>query len=312
MSIAQIALCLGALFGIWAVIRTRYWYREGKKLQTSGYMTPPSTRLARWTYKAVANIGARILVGPVSVTNRDQCSFEGRGLVLPNHVIYPDFAVIAKTVPFSYRQLAAASQIQNPLFGTLAAWVGTVGVHVEGGKVQDGLGNAVVEAGSAVLKASKGSRLLVFPQGTLVFTGETPAESFRTGATRMVSNTLDAIGDEPFFVLAASIRYRRKRSEATWLQKILYPLGLKLIRTVRYKDILRDGEGKPILDANNKMQWVVPKKMVLYGADVLFTRIPARELPADPRQAIEHIRLRIADGLASLETRAGGKMLIAG
>ena len=88
MSAISIGLIVVAIaLAVFVGVRGYYWYCEGKKLQTSGYMTPASTKLARWTFKAVANVGTRLLVGPVTVIGRENSFYKGRGLVLPNHEI---------------------------------------------------------------------------------------------------------------------------------------------------------------------------------------------------------------------------------
>ena len=197
MSAISIGLIVVAIaLAVFVGVRGYYWYCEGKKLQTSGYMTPASTKLARWTFKAVANVGTRLLVGPVTVIGRENSFYKGRGLVLPNHVITHDFIVVGKTMPYGYRQLSKAAEIKNPVVATLAAWIGTVGVQVEGGKAQDGGGQAVVDTGAKIITASPGSRMLLFPQGMLTYTGDISPKTFRTGATRMLAKAASEINGE--------------------------------------------------------------------------------------------------------------------
>lgn len=309
MSALSIGLIVVAIaLAVFIGVRGYYWYCEGKKLQTSGYMTPASTKLARWTFKAVANIATRLLVGPVTVIGRENSFYKGRGLVLPNHVITHDFVVVGKTLPYGYRQLSKAAEIKHPVVATLAAWIGTVGVQVEGGKAQDGGGQAVVDTGAKILTASPGSRMLLFPQGTLLYDGDISPNTFRTGATRMLAKAASQINGEPLFVHPIAIHYKRNRSDATFLQKVAYALGLKLLRTYRYKDKQLNADGTPALDAEGKIQWTVKKSMVLYGATVVIGKpIPFADLPADPREAIECVRQRIEAQLAV----AQGKSLAA-
>lgn len=111
----------GLALGLFVLYRTAYWFNEGRKLQVSGYMTPPSTKLARWTFKLIANVGTRLLVGPVQVFGKENARFQRRALVLPNHIITWDFGVVGKAIPFSYRQLSKAAEIKNPIIATAAA-----------------------------------------------------------------------------------------------------------------------------------------------------------------------------------------------
>jgi 1-acyl-sn-glycerol-3-phosphate acyltransferase len=298
-----ILLCGAAALAVFALVRTVYWYLEGRKLQVSGYMTPPSTKLARWTFKAVANVGTRLLVGPVDVKGKENAQFKGRGLVLPNHMITWDFGVVGKAIPFSYRQLSKAAEIKNPVIATLAAWIGTVGVQVEGGKSQDGGGQAVVDTGARILAHSKGSRMLLFPQGMLVYSGDTSSKTFRTGASRMLTQAASSIGDDPLYALPVAIRYKTDKREATWLQRLLYPLGLKFVRTFRYSEKELGADGQPVIKENGKPSYV-KKSMVLYGAYVSIGKpIAYKDLPSDPRAAIECVRQSIETMLAEIDSR---------
>lgn len=292
-----------AALGVFALVRTVYWYLEGRKLQVSGYMTPPSTKLARWTFKAVANVGTRLLVGPVEVKGKENAQFKGRGLVLPNHMITWDFGVVGKAIPFSYRQLSKAAEIKNPVVATLAAWIGTVGVQVEGGKSQDGGGQAVVDTGARILTHSKGSRMLLFPQGMLVYSGDISSKTFRTGASRMLIQAAAATGDDPLYALPVAIRYKTDKREATWLQRLLYPIGLKLVRTFRYSEKEIGPDGQPVLNEEGKPSYV-KKSMVLYGAYVSIGKpIAYKDLPNDARAATECIRQSIETMLVEIDSR---------
>lgn len=275
--------------------RIYHWYQEGKKLQVSGYMTEGSTKIARWTFKAVCWVGTRLLVGPLWIRGQENTSYKGRGLVLPNHRITWDFGVVGKAIPYGYRQLSKAAEIKNPLVATLAAWIGTVGVQVEGGKSQDGAGKAIVETGAKILANSSGSRLLLFPQGKLFYTGNNDPETYRTGAARMMHRAAQLVGSEPLFVQPVGVHYITDKREATIFQRITYPLGLQLIRIFRYNDQAVDAEGKLVFTEEGKPVWdKKKKKMVLYGAVVVIGKpIPYADLPEDPREAIEYIRVRI-------------------
>jgi 1-acyl-sn-glycerol-3-phosphate acyltransferase len=283
--------------------RLYHWYKEGQKLQVSGYMTEGSTKIARWTFKAVCWVGTRLLVGPLWIRGQENTSYKGRGLVLPNHRITWDFGVVGKAVPYGYRQLSKAAEIKHPVIATLAAWIGTVGVQVEGGKSQDGSGNAIVETGAKILANSSGSRLLLFPQGKLFYDAKNEPASYRTGATRMMHRAAEIVGDDPLFVQPVGIHYITDKREATMFQRITYPLGLQLIRTFRYVDQAVDADGKPLFKDGKPVWDTKKKKMVLYGAVVVIGKpIPYADLPKDPREAIEYIRVRIVAAVEEAKT----------
>ena len=268
-----------------------YWGYQGRMLRHTGYMPPPSTRFARWFYKLACYIIAWASVGPVKVIGAENARFEGRGLVLPNHQVAPDFAVVGKVTPFSYRQIAKYNEIKNPVLSTLAAWIGTVGVQVEGGKLQGGGANAIVDAGAGILARSYGSRMLLFPQGKLVTSNELRKEDYRTGATRILNNTLAQIpADEPLWVLPMAIEYKRDPKDATFFHRVMQKLGMKWFRRWINWEWVENADG------TKRKSWY---SFTTYGATVVIGQpIDARTLPSDPRAAIDFICERTQELLA--------------
>ncbi|MBU6453933.1 MAG: 1-acyl-sn-glycerol-3-phosphate acyltransferase [Cyanobacteria bacterium REEB67] len=280
--------CLAAILVIFAGCRIGFWIYQGKRLQETGYMPPPSTKFARWFYKRTCHIFTFLFVGPVKVIGRENARFDGRGLILPNHQFAMDFAVVGEAIPFSYRQVAKAAEVKGVLRGTLAAWIGTVGVQVEGGKAQDGAANTVIATGKNILSHSHGARMLLFPQGMLVFDNELRPKDFRTGATRILQATLGAIApEEPLYVLPMAIDYKRDRKNATLLVKILHGVGLKAFRRWRDYELIKNEDGSKTKK---------PRVFTTYGATCVIGKpIDVRTLPADPRLAIEAVRVAIQD-----------------
>jgi len=271
----------GGLLLILALIRLNYWFRQGRKLQESGYMPPPSSKVARFTFKVCCRVIQRIFVGPMTVYGRDNQFFQGRGLVLPNHVFIWDFAVVGAAIEFSYRQIAKAAEIKNFIIAMVAAWIGTVGVQVKDGKSQDGAGEAVVDAGAKILKASFGSRLLMFAQGKLIYLKERLHKGYRTGATRVLERAAEGIDGEPLYALPVGLHYITDPAHAGLLQRVAYALGLRFLRTQRWKEL--------VVGADGNETWV-KRKAVVYGVIVVIGEpIAQAELPADPRQAINGI-----------------------
>lgn len=282
---------LGACAAAFVVVRFGYWYWQGSKLKQSGYMPPPSPKFARAVYKGVGAVITRIFVGPMTIIGKANEIFTGRGAVLPNHVVWTDFAVVAWAISFSYRQIAKYGEIKFPPLRTIAAWIGTVGVQVEGGKTQDGAGKLIVDTGAKILEASTGSRLLVFSQGKLCYSGSCDPNDFRTGSSRMLLQALENIGDDPMYALPVAVHYIRDAALATPLQRFLYACGLKYLRTRSWKEEIRATNGKVIK--------VIKHKFVVYGVVVAIGEpIPAASLPKDARAAIEMIRQSIEANLA--------------
>lgn len=282
---------LGAGVAVFFLVRLGYWYYQGWKLKESGYMPPPSPKIARMVYKAVGAVFTRIFVGPMTKIGKANEIFIGRGAVLPNHVVWTDFAVVAKAISFSYRQIAKYGEIKMFVIRTIAAWIGTVGVQVEGGKTQDGAGQLIVDTGAKILEASFGSRLLVFSQGKLCYSGTCEPNDFRTGSSRMLLQALENIGNDPMFALPVAIHYIRDAALATPFQRFLYACGLKYLRTRTWKEEIRGTNGKLIK--------TIKHKFVVYGVVVVIGEpIPAASLPKDPRAAIEMVRQSIEANLA--------------
>ncbi|MBS1990013.1 MAG: 1-acyl-sn-glycerol-3-phosphate acyltransferase [Cyanobacteria bacterium SZAS LIN-3] len=276
---------LPALFVVYCLYGMGFWIYQGKKLQQTGYMPPPSSKFARWFYKRACHVFAFLFVGPVKVIGRENALFEGRGLVLPNHQFAMDFAVVGLATPFSYRQVAKAKELLGLVRGTLAAWIGTVGVQVEGGKAQDGGSNTVITTGKDILVNSKGARLLLFPQGMLVWDNVLRPKEFRTGATRILQATLAEIGEDPLYVLPMAIEYHRDPKHATRLTKILHGLGIKAFRRWRDYELVINADGTKTKK---------PRVYTTYGATCVIGKpIDVRTLSKDPREAIEAVRVNI-------------------
>ena len=111
-------LALVIKIALWAALafvagRTTYWFIQGRKLQDTGYMPPASTRFARWFYKMACHLITFLGVGPVKVIGTENAKFEGRALLLPNHQFALDFAVVGKSTPFSFRQVANGANLSR-------------------------------------------------------------------------------------------------------------------------------------------------------------------------------------------------------
>ncbi|MBA4050241.1 MAG: hypothetical protein C0464_04485 [Cyanobacteria bacterium DS2.008] len=284
-------LALFIKYALWAalafiVYRTGYWIWQGRKLQVTGYVPPKSTLFARWFAKRVYQTLCFLGVGPVKVIGAENAKFKGRAMVLPNHQFALDFAVVGRAVPFSYRQMAKAEELRSILRGTLAAWAGVVGIQVEGGKAQEsGGGQTVVDTGVSMLSVSEGARMLVFPQGKLVFNNKLRNEDFRTGSTRVLNATAAAVSGNDLYVLPVAVYYKRDPKDATGFHRFMNAIGFKNFR--RRKDF-----EKVVDAAGNKVK--EDRTFTTYGATVVIGKPMAyNDLPKDPREAINAVAAEI-------------------
>jgi len=276
---------VASLLAAYTLYGVGFWIYQGRKLQQTGYMPPPSSKYARGFYKRACRLLVWRYVGPVKVIGRENAIFDGRGLVLPNHQFKMDFAVVAKVLPFSYRAVAKSKELSSLVRGTLAAWTGTVGVQVEGGKAQDGRSNTVIETSAKILTHSHGARLLLFAQGMLVWDNVLRPKDWRTGATRIDQAVLAEIAGDPFYNLPMAIHYKRDPKDATRLHRILNGIGLKSFRRCEDYELITNEDGTKTKK---------PRVYTTYGATVVIGKpIDVRTLPADPREAIEAIRVII-------------------
>ena len=272
-----LGIALLALIG-W---RARFWYQEGRKLQKDGYLPPNPTLVGQMTLKLVSWFMCFRFVGPVKVMHRERAKFNGRLNILPNHQFELDFMTIGKALPYGYRHLGSRAQMASPPLAMIAAFAGFFSANTDGGKAKTG-GNKVVEMLGKVLALHPRSRLLMFQQGTLVRDNVQRPEDYRTGAVRALHSARDVEGvpESELAVLPVAIRYLRDPEHRNWYHRLMNALGRKKLRWFRMLDVTTRNCGA----------------IVNFGKP-----IPLSELPADPREATEHIRLAIQALLDEIE-----------
>lgn len=269
-------LAVVAALLIWRAV---YWYREGQKLQMDGYLPPHPTFFGQGLLRLISKLATRLFVGPVKVLNGGNAStFKGRLHILPNHQFPLDFAVVGKSLPYGFRHLGTAGQMKGGLRGTLAAFAGFFAIKTEAGKATEkGGGEKAVNAMGLALARNRRSRVLTFPQGKLVGDNVLRAEEFRTGPIRACHVAIEKHGvkADEIAILPMAIHYLRDPRQKSWMHQLINWLGWKSFRTFKmFGETTRN-----------------------YGAVVAIGKpIPMSELPADPREAIEKVRV-IIDGL---------------
>lgn len=272
-----------AAIAVLLALRLAFWYKEGQKLLQDGYLPPNPTFLGQFLLKTVSRLMCFFFVGPVKVMNRKNAQYAGRLNILPNHQFELDFMVVANALPYGYRHLGSKGQMNTPIKASLSALAGFFAVDTEGGKAQGkGKGQLVVDACGRVLAQHPRARLLMFPQGMLQRENELKSDDFRTGAMRALQSARDSHGVNAaeLAVLPMAVKYIRDPNKATWFHKFARAVGLKKFRKFRMHDVTTTN----------------------YGAIVNIGKaIPMKDLPEDPREAIEMVRQVIADLLAEIE-----------
>jgi 1-acyl-sn-glycerol-3-phosphate acyltransferase len=275
-----------AAFACYVLAAFRFWHKEGKNLRQSGYLPPPPNFLGRLGYRLLARLACFMFVGPVKVIGRENTKFNGKLIIVPNHVFEGDFAVISQALPFAYRQLAVASEVVG-LRATAAAWLGFCTVQGERGKAKSKhSADAVIETGANILR--KDRAFLMFPQGLLIRENVLRQEQFRTGWIRILNLASDTIGKEELAALPIGIVYEDNPIMATrfhrlvnWLRfpnLLLKQIGLAGFRV--WKSVDKDKDGSP-----------VKVTVRYYGATVVVSKpIPLSALPSDIHEATEVLR----------------------
>ncbi|MCC7528903.1 MAG: 1-acyl-sn-glycerol-3-phosphate acyltransferase [Candidatus Melainabacteria bacterium] len=283
-----------ASFGLYVAKRYSFWKGEARKLLQGGYLPAPPTFLARLFFKLATRLIVFLVVGPVKVVGRKNARYDGRLLIAPNHTFQMDFAVTRTALPCHYTQIAKQAEVQGAR-AIIAAWVGTIAAKVEGGTAKPGQGAAVVKAAASYLASHAHTRLLLFPQGKLVYDNVLRPEDFRTGAARSLALAVEQLGSgEKVALLPVAIDYKRDPKNASYfhrfvklLARVIPPLG----KFRSWADVTRNADGtKTVTKFRN------------YGAVVVIGEpIPFASLPQDPHECSQFMRAKIQELLDQAE-----------
>jgi 1-acyl-sn-glycerol-3-phosphate acyltransferase len=267
----NIATAVASAAVLYFFYRVLFWVREGRRMRTAGYLPPEPSWFGRNFYTALCHIGTRIACGPIKVIGRENADYAGRLAVIPNHQHGLDFAVIRVAMPWPYRQIGALKEAARlPGMATLAAWIGTFTVPVQGGKAKTG-GQAAIEACARYLSLRWFNKLLIFIQGKLVFDNVLRPEDFRTGAVRALQGCQLLITDgiAPAF-LPVAIHYHRPTATTSLYRRFVNKL---------WRKFLSGYASTPVCGAT-----------VVIGKPILIT-----DLPTDIRDATEVLRIKIQE-----------------
>ncbi|MBA3993814.1 MAG: hypothetical protein C0469_09830 [Cyanobacteria bacterium DS2.3.42] len=282
-----VGLAVAAL-GLYVAKRYSFWKGEAKKLLQGGYLPAPPTFLARLFFKFATRLITFLVVGPVKVIGKKNARYNGRLLIAPNHTFQMDFAVTRTALPCHYTQIAKQAEVQGAR-ALIAAWVGTIAAKVEGGTAKPGQGAAVVKAAAAYLASNVHTRLLLFPQGKLVYDNVLRAEDFRTGAARTMAMAVEQLGEgENVALLPVGIDYKRDPKNASYFQRFIGALARVIPPLGKFRtwvDVTRNPDGtKTVTKFRN------------YGATVVIGEpIPFASLPTDPHECSQFMRAKIQE-----------------
>lgn len=277
-----------ASLGLYAAKRYSFWKGEAKKLLDGGYLPAPPTFLARLFFKLATRLIVFLVVGPVKVIGKRNARYNGRLLIAPNHTFQMDFAVTRTALPCHYTQIAKQAEVSGAR-AIFAAWVGTIAAKVEGGTAKPGQGAAVVKAAANYLASHAHTRLLLFPQGKLVYDNVLRPEDFRTGAARSMAMAVEQLGtEEGVALLPVGIDYKRDPKHASYFQRAVGALARVIPALGKFRswaDVTRNPDGtKTVTKFRN------------YGATVVIGEpIPYSSLPENPHECSQFMRAKIQE-----------------
>lgn len=294
LSIPHILLSLVLL---WFIYRAGYWTYQGYLIaRYPGYIVPEKSALTKNIIKVLAWVFTTCLVGRVRVVHPQNAHFKGRLLILPNHTHMVDFAVAERALPISYKQVGTKSEVAKGFRAPLGAWAGFIAIDTTGGKANTkAIAERTINSYARALTFRSRARLLIFPQGVLMYSGRIPQDplvkgSMRTGAIRgayLAQQVIDAIksGDQAALELVRKVHGDQAEEAIAYYKAnpaaLDEPLAILPV-SIEYGKHHEDGDNVSIFSKFFGGATVVVGEPVLVSS---FSR--------DPREASEEIRLKI-------------------
>ena len=208
-------------FVVWAA----YWIRQGRLLaKNSGHYSPRLTFLPQLVRFWLSTLIGGWFVGPLRVhgwENTEGLEEDAGVLIAPNHQRECDGILAARGLRLrSMRFLMAINQVQG-WRGPLFAWLGAISVGYD----PKNPASAAAESSIKVMSEEVGSRLVLFPQGTLIKDDEWDRKQFKHGAVRIVKAAAKNTGRK-FYLVPVVCIYEYDANHATWLQRLAAKLKL--------------------------------------------------------------------------------------
>lgn len=118
-----LTLCLGvaAVLALWY----HHWCGEALKFRTSGYLPAETSWFGKVAFWLLCRLVNFFTVGPIEVIGRENLPASGRVLIVGNHQVQSDFAMVRQAFGRHTRALGAAAQFPG-FMGLLASWLGII------------------------------------------------------------------------------------------------------------------------------------------------------------------------------------------
>jgi len=242
------------LFVVWGA----YWVRQGYLLaHRSGHYSPRLTFVPQLIRFWLSTLIGGWFVGPLKIHGWENVEgLDGARLVIaPNHQLACDGILAARALRLrSMRFLMAINQVQG-WRGPLAAWMGAISVGYD----PKNPASAAAESAINAMVTEKDSKLVIFPQGSLIKDDQWDRKQFKHGAVRIAKAGEERSGAK-FYLVPVVCQYDYDSAHAAWWQRFAKKLGLP-----------RKAFGRTV-----------------YGATVMIGKpIPASSLPDDEEAATD-------------------------
>lgn len=242
-------LGLAIVASAYLVFRVVFWVREGRLMQESGHLAPPTSIFARTFWCLAAPIFAYLTVGPVTVIGRKNFTkVKGRKLLLPNHHFQMDFSMVATAVREHFRYMTTTGELRG-LRGVFGAWTGAIPVNV---KAEHG-GEKALNASIESVSENPNGKFLMFPQGRLLSQDELLRADFKTGAARLLQAVSDENDGEKVWAFPMGIYYIREKALAPFSHRI-FGWARRLFGITNYGAVVVVGEPISAADLPDDIQ----------------------------------------------------------
>ena len=298
--VVLVVLALAVRVALWY----KFWKFHAMQFQTSGYTPPKAGWTSRVCMKLACRFAAFMTVGKVKVIRSKNVPTNGRVIFAANHQIPIDFAMLCRGAGRHIRLLTSADELTG-FFGVISAWFGIISIAWKSKADSAAAEEACVQAVAKVDGA-----LGIFPQGSLLPDNVLNKTEFRPGSVR-IARKAEALAEQEVQIVPVAIYYERNPAKADWTHRLLKRyrsmfLGLRNPRTWNplFKldlSTLPPAEREAVEAQQKELLRAYKKSHVTnYGGVVVVgDPIPVSSLPADPLEAIEVIRVKMA---ALLET----------
>jgi 1-acyl-sn-glycerol-3-phosphate acyltransferase len=315
-----------------------YWYTFWKahavRFSTSGYTPPATSIFGKFWFNAFSRFLVFATVGRVKVVGKTKLPPRNANVIFAsNHQLPVDFAMLRLGAGRHFRMLTIANELGG-FFGVISAFVGVISVVT--GKNGEG---AMAEAACVNVVASPAGSLGIFPQGALLPNNVLRQREFRPGIVRMGKAALnrlmdaaqryvhcanavdpqnplpDPVPEGKVLIVPMGVFYRHDPAFADWthvLCKKTRSMFLGIRNPKHWNPIFKQPieelpeAERPALEKRREeaLRAYRRSQVTNYGGVVVIgDPIDVATLPDDPLQAVEVVRLVIANLLQDAQQR---------